>query len=379
MQRGSIVKRHHAWHVVYRTSEIVNGEPVQKQVWHRLAAVDDDHRSVSDVRQLADDHLRPLNLGAITAEGSMTVSDFAKNFFLPAVTVKRKPSTAKSYADIVAKHIEPVLGNLRLREVKPYDVQRLLDARSSLSQTTVLHIKSGMSALLSHAIRKGFLHGTNAAREARAEGKRTDPDLYAYSLDEVLWMLKRLPEPAHTVVAVASFTGLRESEIRGLKWSDYDGKLLHVRRAAWRRFVNDTKTKESKNAVPVIEPLRRILAAHKRRNGNSEWIFSGEKLHRPLHLDNLCRREIKPVIGNHRWHGWHAFRRGLATVLFGLGVPAEVAQTILRHANVATTQAHYLMLKSQREGRAAMRRLERIVRQKLDRPARRRRPHPHKN
>jgi len=224
---------------------------------------------------------------------------------------------------------------------------------------------------------KQFLHGANAAREARAEGKRTDPDNYAYNLEEGLWMLERLPEPARAVVAVAAFSGLRESEIRGIRWEDYDGQFIHVRRSVWRTHVGDTKTRESKNAVPVIEPLRKILDAHRRSNGKSDWIFAGEKMGRPLHLDNLCRREIKPVVGD-RWHGWHGFRRGLATVLFGLGVPAEVAQTILRHEDVATTQAHYLMLKSKAEGSAAMKRLGRIVRQKFDIQARRKRKSPRK-
>jgi hypothetical protein len=34
------------------------------------------------------------------------------------------------------------------------------------------------------------------------------------------------------------------------------------------------------------------------------------------------------------------------------------AKVILRHAKVATTQAHYIVLKSAREGRVAMRKLE---------------------
>jgi hypothetical protein len=47
--------------------------------------------------------------------------------------------------------------------------------------------------------------------------------------------------------------------------------------------------------------------------------------------------------------------------------------------DVATTQAHYLMLKSRKEGSAAMKRLGRIVRQKFDRQARRKRSQPHKH
>ncbi|HVO63466.1 MAG TPA: tyrosine-type recombinase/integrase, partial [Terriglobales bacterium] len=359
------------------TTEIVNGQPIKKQVAHRLVPVGGEYRSERDVRPLADEHLRPLNLGAITAEGSLTVTDFVEKYFLPAMQAKKKPSTHKFYRDLVKNHINPLLGTFRLREVTTRDVQRLLDARAHLSQPSVLRIKTGASALLSHAIRLGFLQGTNVAREARAEGKRSDPNTYAYTLSEVVWMLERLPEPARAVVATAAFSGLRESELRGLQWADYDGQFLDVQRSVWRTHVGDVKTDESKKKVPVIDPLRKILDAHRRRDGASKWIFAGDKMGRPLHLDNLARRIIRPVVGD-RWHGWHAFRRGLGTVLFDLGVPAEIAAVILRHADASITIEHYILLKSQRQGRAAMRRLGRIVKQKLSSPTRRRRSNPRK-
>jgi integrase len=43
-----------------------------------------------------------------------------------------------------------------------------------------------------------------------------------------------------------------------------------------------------------------------------------------------------------QWHGWHAFRRELATNLHRLGVSDKTIQRILRHANVAVTQNCYI-------------------------------------
>jgi len=43
-----------------------------------------------------------------------------------------------------------------------------------------------------------------------------------------------------------------------------------------------------------------------------------------------------------KWHGWHAFRRGLASNLHRLGVSDKVIQQILRHANVSTTMNIYV-------------------------------------
>jgi len=42
------------------------------------------------------------------------------------------------------------------------------------------------------------------------------------------------------------------------------------------------------------------------------------------------------------WHGWHAFRRGLATNLHTLGVDDKTIQAILRHSNVGLTINVYI-------------------------------------
>jgi len=78
------------------------------------------------------------------------------------------------------------------------------------------------------------------------------------------------------------------------------------------------------------------------RTPASYFLFEGEK-GRPLNLNNLSRRVIHPAVGS-LWRGWHGFRRALATNLARLGVRDKVIQEILRHANVATTQASYIIV-----------------------------------
>ena len=43
-----------------------------------------------------------------------------------------------------------------------------------------------------------------------------------------------------------------------------------------------------------------------------------------------------------RWHGWHAFRRGIATNLHQLGVADKDIQAILRHSNIGITMNIYV-------------------------------------
>ena len=84
------------------------------------------------------------------------------------------------------------------------------------------------------------------------------------TLDHVLAMIRALDEPAATVVATAAFTGLRKSELQGLRWEDLANSQLNVSRTAWRTTTvsNTTKTKPSEAAVPIIPQLARYLEAH---------------------------------------------------------------------------------------------------------------------
>jgi integrase len=364
VQRGQVYKQNNAWWLRFYRDDVVDGRPARRRVCQRLANVNDAYRTKTDAWSLADPILATVNRGS-AAEGGLTVTEFSERYFLPFIKAKRSASTHKFYEDLFENHYRDRVGYVRLRDFTTRHAQEVLDANSlALTHSSILRIKTGMSATFSHAIRLGFILGANPARETKAEGRRSDPQLHAYTLPEIEHMLKVLREPARTVVGVAAFAGLRESEIRGLQPSDYDGDILNVRRAVWRVHVGQTKTPESKSSVPVIAPLRKLLDAHARRNGKGEWLFTGERKGFALNLDNLAARVIRPTLGD-RWHGWHAFRRGLSTNLHELGVHELVIQTILRHADVATTRKHYILVKSQRAGRKAMGRLERAVGQGL--------------
>ena len=169
---------------------------------------------------------------------------------------------------------------------------------------------------------------------------------HAYTLQQIQTMIAVLPEPAATIVGVAGLAGLREGEIEGLCWEDYTNGELHIRRSIWEGHISTPETEASIDAVPVIKPLAVLLDMHRLRCGNpvSGPIFATTKgTHQSL--GNIRIRQVLPVLRRNsllpQWHGWHAFRRGLATNLHELGVPDKVIQKILRHKNVSVTQACY--------------------------------------
>jgi len=196
-------------------------------------------------------------------------------------------------------------------------------------------------------------------------------------------MLDATPEPARTLIAVAAFTALRRGELRGLRWEDYRNGEIHVSRSIWSGHETDPKTEESKNPVPVIPKLTAILSEHRKGQGNpiSGWIFPNGA-GKAADPNNMLQRLILPALAvcgvcaklesehdaktDHEyrrndilplWRGWHSFRHGVATNLNRLGVPDKIIQRVLRHSDVAVTQAAYIKPEDS-DSKAAMEKLE---------------------
>ena len=79
-------------------------------------------------------------------------------------------------------------------------------------------------------------------------------------------------------------------------------------------------------------------------------------------MDALAHDVLRPKLAEVQlvWHGWHAFRRGLATTLHRLGVQDKMIQAILRHSNLATTMNVYVKSVSE-DSVAAMKTLEALM------------------
>jgi integrase len=166
---------------------------------------------------------------------------------------------------------------------------------------------------------------------------------------------------AFAVVCVAAFAGLRLSEIRGLRWKNFDGESLVVEQSVWRTHVSGTKTEEAEAVVPVLPSLCHVLNEHKKTVNAKpdDFIFAGVRRGTPLNLHNLARRIIRPALEarNIPWKGFHAFRRGLASNLYELGVQPKIIQGILRHASIGTTLQWYVQIPPE-ETRAALQQLD---------------------
>jgi integrase len=235
-----------------------------------------------------------------------------------------------------------------LRQFRTVHGEQLLSviARDvGLGRNSLKHIKSFLSGVFKQARRLGILDSVNPIQDVSIPRAQEPEETYAYSIDEIKEMLVVLDEPARTVVLTAAFTGLRKGEIRGLCREDFNGTELCVNRSVWNSTVNEPKTARSKAPVPIVKELAEALEKHRQGMGRLAVgpIFQAGN-GKPLNLDNLARRVIRPIlpVSKIEWHGWHAFRRGLATSLHSLRVDDKTIQAILRQSNIGLTMNVYV-------------------------------------
>jgi integrase len=148
-------------------------------------------------------------------------------------------------------------------------------------------------------------------------------------------------------------------EVKGLKWSDYDKKngLLNINRTVVNhKIVEDTKTGASKAPVPVVKTVARELEAHLKRNSGGGFIFhkvSG--VDKPIIFETIVLNHVHPTCEatGIQFHGFHAMRRGLNTIMKDMGIDYSLRADIMRHKPRTVTDKYY--------GRSSMRQMRTVL------------------
>jgi integrase len=375
VQDGTVIKHRGFWTLRYYDTQVINGVRVRKRVRVKLAPANDNYPNKKSVELLKLAILTPLNAGQVAPESAMPVTEFIEKFYLPFVKTELRPSTYKDYGkDIYERHLKHRLGNVRVRDFQTVTGQRLIatiakENATEVGHKTLLRIKSFLSGTFKHAKREGLIGFENPMRDVSVPGKSKKFHGPTYDVDEIAQQFVVLQgyDTALAVVSTASLAGLRLAELRGLLWSDYDGARLNISRTVWRTHIGDPKTLDSEASVPVLPVLKNILDRYKAKVGGQGGspLFAGERRGTPLNLHNLANRIIKPIFeaNDIEWKGWHAYRRGLATNLISLGVHPKVVQAILRHSDLGTTLAYYVIT-PESETRGGIQKLEHALRTK---------------
>ncbi len=118
------------------------------------------------------------------------------------------------------------------------------------------------------------------------------------------------------MVFLAASTGLRISELLGLKWVDIDFEALEIRltRSVVDQVVGDMKTE--RKPIPLDSGLAEVLLNWRLRsayNQPEDWLFASptKKGSQPYSPDTILSKVLRPAVkraGIGKRVGWHTFR-----------------------------------------------------------------------
>jgi integrase len=284
-QSGYLFHRGKSWFLRYCDDVLKPDRTINRKLMCKKldVAYGGEHRTEASVKTFVQEILAPINAGTLNPKSTMTVVDFVENIYFPQYAEKQlRASTLHGYRGVWHDYIKNRLGNLTLRQFRTVHGEQMLAAiarDTGLGRNSLKHIKSVLSGVFKQAKRLGILDNINPIQDVSIPRSKEPGETHAYSLDEINKMLAALGEPARTVMLTAAYTGLRRGEIRGLCWSDFNGRELCVNRSMWNSIPNPPKTRRSQAPVPVVRELRDALEDHRQRMGKLAVgpIFSSRK------------------------------------------------------------------------------------------------------
>jgi integrase len=350
------VKEGRWWYLLYRQDEFENGRRIRKRKREKLAPATMLER---EVKKIAAERLRPLNQGLVTLGSATKFEDYVVEVYRETVLKVMAKSTQSRYNSVLKVYLLPAFGQLCLRDITPRVVQQYVSgmAGSTLSRESKDKIRDVLSSVLASAVKYEYLVKNpveGVMLPPAKSGKREKPFLMPETFEALLALIR---EPYATMVYVAVYTGLRVSELIGLRWRNVHRDSIRVEERYCRGEWGAPKSEASNATIPVdpevIERLyqlknltvevkagravRRYPLANS--DGPEDLVFPSVVKGVPMRDNNILVRHIKPAAAELGipWVNWQALRRSYATWLNMVGANAKDAQALMRHSRASTT------------------------------------------
>jgi integrase len=332
---------------------------------------------------------------------SVTVSKAAAQWLEHVAGEGAERSTIEQYQRHVDLHIAPRIGNERLATLTAPRIEQLRDELvRDLSRPMARKVLQSIKAILKDAHRRGDVAqnvaaGVTVRKDRRAENHKPQVGVDIPLPGEVEAIIKHAKGRWRPLILTAAFTGLRASELRGLRWKDADlkkGTISVRQRADQFNAIGQPKSATGVRTFPlrpiVISTLREWKLAcppgelvFPNRLGNIENLAN--ILQRGFHPAQLAAGVVvpmrdengkpvrdengKPVV-QAKYYGLHSLRHFYASLCInrrvdgGLELPAKLVQQRMGHATITLTLDTYSHLfPSTNDAEEAMTDLERAL------------------
>lgn len=241
-----------------------------------------------------------VSKGVHTADSqSVTVADAADLWIKAAVANERERGTVEQYRTIARLHIVPLIGAERLSRLSRPKVEGFRDQLlETCSRAMAGKAVRALSRIIGEAQRRGLVAQNVAGAVKVVRPSRDKPKVKIPTKDELRAMLEHAGE-LKPLLMTAIFSGLRASELRGLRWQDIDLKkniITVSQRADKYGEIGPPKSASGYRTIPISAALVSELKAWKLRcpNGRLGLAFPNS-VGGVQDYGHLLRRRFFPV------------------------------------------------------------------------------------
>lgn len=321
--RGHIKKRSRgSWAIVIDLSkDPVSGN--RRQQWITVKGTKRDAE-----RRLAE-LLHQVDTGSFVQPTKHTLGELLEQWLDDYARPNVGPMTFQAYEHMTRKHLIPDPGSVQLSELRPQHLQAYyaaklergrLDGKGGLSPRTVRHHHITLHGALQSAVRWGLMIRNPA--DAVTPPRSTRGEIKTFDEAKLRTFLEAAREtPYYALFYISLFTGLRRSELLGLRWDDVDFDLGSIsvnrglQQVGGKTFFRAPKSSKGRRQVALPPSVCLLLRQH--RNGEEAQrtqlgfpqILGGDLVfartdgsHIPPDNPHTCMAQTRPQA----WIPWHS-------------------------------------------------------------------------
>ena len=290
-------------------------------------------------------------------------SEYESMFESLVSTGEASQRTLDLYRQRYRTHLEKALGNRRIQEVQAKHLSDLLSTLRSrgLSSWTIRGVLTLASSILNHSVTRGYRVDNPVNRLSKTERPKAKNKTKARVLDvdQITALIAHTIPSYRALIVTAVYTGLRQSELLGLRWRDvdFDGGKIRVRHQISRARKKDPakllplKSDAAERDLDLMPDLAKVLREHKLASsysGDDDFVFS-TLTGKPVYYRNASARGLQKAADRAGLNceglprlSFHDLRHTAITHLIRSGVDVAQVQRFAGHAKPSITLDIYV-------------------------------------
>lgn len=304
------------------------------------------------------------DLGLMSTRSNTTLQEFYENVYLPMYSIYLSPSTLKGYRSLWNNDrfysLQRSLGSAKLTQLRRKDVQSYINTlvKQGLSPKTVRAYYFLLSAIMEKAVLNEYITSSKNPTKNIILPQKEYVERNAFTIEQASQLIEAARQKSLNdllIVELGLLAGLRRSEISGLRLEDWDGDILHIRRAKLtidhELITKSTKTKSGNRDVVIGAELQKTLGAVKddyikrKAEYGKNFVDSGffltnedGKDKSPATVSIIYQRLIQSMPPDFPRYSLHCLRHSFCSLMIGAaGADIKSTSQMLGHSSTQIT------------------------------------------